>query len=249
MDNYEIDIKLNNLIVEAYTLFSKYKLGSTLTVCSCCVFEEEVQTLVHTPLSMVSREILQSAYYESAHGDSDQELIEMKHFLPRVLELILKHEYPCHSEEIVFSRIDLTQTERWKKEELELLKAFSLLYFKKVLKFEYPYAEDVLIMFGYGGFDLTPLLDEWKNGDNEKDLFHLYNLLSTGVKYKGGELFEMGNAFSTPEINNNIFNWLKDKTVVQKFSTKIEKMLLDETIELDDETWLELDVIYGFLNG
>ena len=75
----------------------------------------------------------------------------MKHFLPRVLELLEANEFPCHSDEIVFGRFDLRDVFLWEKEELELLQKFALFYVKRLfIQNDFNlFMADVLVMFGY----------------------------------------------------------------------------------------------------
>ena len=249
MYDWEIDVKLDELIAEAYVLFSNYKLGNRLNVCECCVSNSEAESLARTPLSMVSSELLQNSYYESADSDTEQELIEMKHFLPRVLSLMLNNEFPCHSNELIFSRINLKQSKRWKEEELEFLKKFSMLYFKKTLKDTYADVQEVLIIFELGGFDLSPLLTIWEQEKDENSLLHLYDILNTGVTYRWGKIVKLTNAFSTKSMNKSFIAWIENEKTRTIFLEQIEEILLDEESNLDDETWFQLDLLYGLLSG
>jgi hypothetical protein len=247
--DYETDIKLEALVDEAYTLFSKYKLGNSLDVCPCCVFDDEVKTLLRTPLAVVSRELLASAYYDSAPSTSIKALKEMKHFLPRVLQLMLLFEFPSISAELVFRYIDLKETEEWEEEEIALLQAFARLYFKKVLNSCKMEVNTALVMFGIAGFDLKPLLDEWKNVEGERALLHLCNFLIYDLQNKGGELLKLRNAFSTEAIDREVSEWINQELDTQVFVRKIENMLFDESLELSKETWAELDLLYALLNN
>jgi len=109
-------MELNELIEKASKIFESYKIGKTLAVCkACCVTDDEEAELVNSPLRTTTSNILWRAYYESARNFSDRELLEMKHFLPRVLELVNNFDVPCHSPEIVFTRLGLHKPEQWKK--------------------------------------------------------------------------------------------------------------------------------------
>jgi len=246
--DYETDIKLEALVEEAYTLFSKYKLRKRLDICSCCVFDQEVKTLQHTPLALLSKELLQRAYYHSYYSDTEEELKEMKHFLPRILQVILEFEFPYPSEEIIFRHVNLLETQRWENEEIALLQQFARLYFRKVLHSCKMEADTALIMFGLAGFDLKPLLDEWKHSEGERPLLHLYNLLNYGVQHTEGKFSKLTNYFSTQAVDSVVMECLNDKMTRKIFSMKIEKMLLDDTVDLSQEVWAELDLLYALLN-
>ena len=86
---------LHRIIEAAYELFALYTLGTSLDVCKvCCVTDKDEQLLLTTPLRETSRDMLSNGYFCSAHGHARQENWEMKHFLPRVLELVSEFEIP-----------------------------------------------------------------------------------------------------------------------------------------------------------
>lgn len=104
---------LETLMEEAYSLFAPYTIGSTLCVCkACCVTDAEEQALVAAPLRQVSCELLQYGYFDSVCYHSDREHWELKHFLPRVLELVSQFEFPRFTPEVLFDRLDFDQPTR-----------------------------------------------------------------------------------------------------------------------------------------
>ncbi len=213
-----INQQLEEIIKNAYELFGNYNIGKTLVLCTaCCVTDEEEKELVKTPLKKVSKQLLQGAYYQSARDFSEQELWEMKHFLPRVLELVNNFEFPCLSPEITFTRLDLNETEKWTKEEAELLKDFSLAYFRKCLSIyplpTNPFPEkisSIIVMFGISYFDLKPILNEWTKMVNVESILHFKNLIFEDIKYEAQEPQKLKNSFSTPEVDKIVIDWLKE---------------------------------------
>lgn len=247
-DRMEID----ELIEKSYRLFENYTIGKTLQLCKvCCVTDEEEAELVKTPLRTISSKLLNTAYYSSARNYSDRELWEMKHFLPRVLELVNNFDVPCHSTEIVFTRLDLDKIEKWTKEEIQLLTDFSVLFFKKCLTF-YPYSPDgdrietYLTMFGIGHFDLKPILTEWEDANNIESLLQFKDFALNDIEYNVQEPCKLINAFSKPFVDEVVINWLNDKNVKNKFSTKIENEIMNNK-NLSQETIAELSWTYELL--
>lgn len=245
-------MEIDELIEKSYRLFEDYTIGKTLQVCkACCVTDEEEAELVNTPLRTTSSNLLWTAYYESARSYSDRELWEMKHFLPRVLELVNNFDFPCHSTEIVFIRLDLDKPEKWTKEEMQLLTDFSALYFKKCLTF-YPYSPDgdsiatYLVMFGIGHFNLKPILTEWENADNIESILQFKDFVLNDIEYKVQDPYKLTNAFSEAFVDEAVINWLNDKTVKDKFSTKIENEIMNNK-SLSQETIAELSWTYELL--
>lgn len=244
-------MELDELIEKSYRLFENYTIGKTLQICkACCVTDDEEAELTNTPLRKISSNLLRTAYYESARNYSDRELWEMKHFLPRVLELVNNFDFPCHSTEIVFNRLDLDKPEKWTKEEIQLLTNFSVLFFKKCLTF-YPYSPygdrvgTYLTMFGVAHFDLKPILKEWEDAENIESLLQFKDFVFYDIEYKVQNPYRLSNAFSELFIDEVVINWLNDKTIKRKFSVRIEKQIMDNN--LDEKNTEELSWVYEML--
>ncbi|MFN4151219.1 MAG: hypothetical protein ACK4IX_09770 [Candidatus Sericytochromatia bacterium] len=246
-------MNIEEILENAYQLFDKYKIGDKLQLCiPCCVSIDEEKQLVNTPLRKISRDLLNSAYYESARCYSDRELWEMKHFLPRVLELVCEFEFPCHSTELTFTRLDLDKTEKWDLLEIDFLREFSIEYFKKCLNiYPIPNGEritNILIMFGIGGFDLKPILNEWIYSRSNQSLKHFKDLFMYDFSFQLHKPKRLINAFSTHEIDNIIFEWISSESVKKIFSTKIENIIINDSNDFDSETISQLSWIYDVLD-
>ncbi|MBC8082049.1 MAG: hypothetical protein H7Z21_02455 [Hymenobacter sp.] len=245
-------MKPDDLIRAAYDLFAPYTIGRTLEVCKCCVSDAEERELVQTPLRAVSRDLLQRAYYESARGYSAQELWEMKHFLPRVLELVSGFEFPCHSTEITFTRLDLHQPTGWTAPERALLDAFALAFFEQCLG-RYPLPGDeplsnLLLMFGLGRFDLAPLLRAWAAADSRASTLHFTDFLLHEAIFAANQRVRLRNAFSEPFVNEAVAAWLHDETVQDGFAQRLESCLLSNPA-LDEATVRDLSGAHDLLRA
>ena len=236
---------LNELIEKSYQVFKNYTVGKTLDVCkACCITDAEERELVNTPLRLVSRTLLQNSYYESARRYSDQELHEMKHFLPKVLELVADFEFPCHSTEITFTRLDLDQPEKWSSQEIQVLIDFSVAFFKKCLAvYPVPKGEEIagiLIMFGIGHFNLAPILHEWLHAANPESTLHLKDFLVNEVEYKRQNAHKLTNPFSTADVDKCVADWLNNAAVKHIFSRKTQILLTTDNRHFDEETTAQL---------
>ena len=225
-------MQLTEIISEAYALFAPYTIGKTLSVCkACCITDAEEAELVSTPLRQVSRTLLQNAYYESARNYSERELWEMKHFLPRVLELVSGFEFPCHSLEITFTRLDLNQPDKWPAAERQLLRNFATTYVANCLA-RYPLPEgvaltEILIMFGIAHFELPGLLAQWSGASSDASLLHFKEFMLHDASYSKTGAFTLTNPFTTTEVSAAFAAWLRDEQVKQAFLTRIESRLLN----------------------
>jgi hypothetical protein len=229
---------LAELVEAAYKLFAPYTIGSTLSVCkACCVSDAEERELVSTPLRAVSRQLLDHAYYASARNYSDQERWEMKHFLLRVLELVTQFEFPCHSLEITFARLDLDQPSHWLPSERQLLAAFASAYFEACLVL-YPLPTgdklaDILLMFGLAHFDLTPLLRAWETSDTVPSLAHLADLLVNEICYTPPKPLHLSNAFTMPYVDQQLAAWLNNPSVRARLLAQVEHAICYQALPDD----------------
>ena len=238
-------MNLEELIEHSYTLFEKYTIGKTLDVCKrCCVSDSDEAALVNTPLRQITAQQLRSGYFESARSHSDQELWEMKHFLPRVLELMANFEVPSVGPETVFYRLNLEKQDKWPSEELQLLTDYSVLFFEKCLGY-CPYSPDdcdistYLLMFSSAHFDLKPILKSWENVDTPESLLHFNEFVLTGTEFDSENKLILKNTYSDAENDTAIIDWLNDNDVKDGFSEKIIR-ILEENNSLDKEIIEEL---------
>ncbi len=243
-------MQLEEIIEYSYKLFEKYTIGSTLDVCKrCCVSDADEAILINTPLREISSSDLRVGYFASARSYSYQELLEMKYFLPRILELVSNFDIPCNSAEEVFLRLELHKPEYWTNKELQLLSDFSVEFFKKCLSY-YPYSPDgddistYLTMFAVANFQVKPLLDAWVATEN----------IESTLQFKDFFIQEFNNQASTyfqseevEELNKTISNWLNDAAVKNRFLGKIDK-ILSENSNLDADSIQELSLVKDLLS-
>ncbi|HLO44266.1 MAG TPA: hypothetical protein VK175_08045 [Leadbetterella sp.] len=242
-------MNLEELIEHSYIIFEKYTIGKTLDVCKrCCISDSDEAALVNTPLRQISMQQLRSGYFESARSNSDRELWEMKHFLPRVLELMANFEVPDASAETVFYRLNLANRDKWPSEELQLLSDYSVLFFEKCLAY-FPYSPDdcdistYLLMFSAAHFDLKPIIKIWEKVDTLESLLNFNEFILTGTEFNLENKLILKNTYADAENDKAIIDWLNDKNVKASFSKKIIR-ILQENKSLDKETFEEL----SFLN-
>lgn len=128
----------------------------------------------------------------------------MKHFLPRVLELVTQFEFPCHSLEITFTRLDLNQPDHWRPDERQLLAAFASAYFEVCLaRYPLPAGDklaDILLMFGLAHFEVAPLLHAWETSRTVASLAHLTDLLVEGLSCSPPKPLQLSNPFTMPYV-------------------------------------------------
>lgn len=239
------------VIDAAYELFALYTVGATLEVCKvCCVSDAEEQELLRTPLRTVSGEVLNAGYFYSAYSYSEREHWEMKHFLPRLLELVAQFDFPMHSTEITLARLELHRPAAWPAPERALLQNFAEAFFAECLS-QYPLPDgssltEILIMFGLGHFDLTQLLAAWAAAHSRSSALHTKDFLLHEIWLGRAGHHKLQNPFSEPHINAAIAAWLNETPTAQRLASQLEHHILHDST-LDDAALSELSLAYEVL--
>lgn len=242
---------LSTIVEDAYTLFASYTVGSSLDVCKvCCVTDADEQTLLRTPLRQVSAAVLEAGYFTSARAGTSRERHELKHFLPRLLEMVTAFEFPVHSDELTFSRLDLGCTSEWPLPERTLLQEFALAFFAQNLG-QYPLRAgmslaELLIMFDLGQFELSSLLSAWAAAHTQSSVLHLRDLLLYEIGFKQNGQLTLQNPFAEKHLAVEIENWLRQPEIQQQLLKQLEHYILQEST-LDDAVTSELSWAYEIL--
>lgn len=239
---------MKEIVKQAYRLFKNYSVQSPLDICTDCCMDKEDEELL---ASLKVKDIPKSLLMEYNDGGSAQKtpIEELKHFLPRYVELVSDFNFPSHSTEIAFRRLEPFERDEWTDEELLFLEKFALGFFNKCLSI-YPLPENevisgILIMFWRGQFQLTELLNSWSADQTLSSTLHFKDLCLEGFKQKNPS--KMTNGFGEEEISKFLRNWVDEKAIRMAFRKNIEKLIMDDTA-LNDVQSYEIDILYEMLN-
>ncbi|WP_314895308.1 hypothetical protein, partial [uncultured Capnocytophaga sp.] len=176
--------KLTPYIEEAYTIFAPYGITPPLTVCDCgnCITGEEIKLLVNTPLRELSRDLIDT-YISAMFESEDKAIMELRYFLPRMLELLSQGEILYIDEGFSLSKCHFERTHIWKEEEIAFMERFAKAFFDEVLQVESPdlcdSVEDWLFCFGLSGLPIAPLLNSWpQQADKVMALYYFEEFLT-----------------------------------------------------------------------
>ncbi|TYZ05886.1 hypothetical protein FY528_20265 [Hymenobacter lutimineralis] len=154
---------MKEIIKTAYRIFSKYKAARPLDICTeCCMNINNEALLASLPVHDIPKDLLGKYNDEASTGKTP--ISELKHFLPRYIELASHFQFPSHSPELSFKRLTPFDKSEWTSAELTFLNRFSLEYFKYCLSIyplptEYEGIDSILIMLWLGSFDIDTLLE------------------------------------------------------------------------------------------
>lgn len=236
---------MKETVEKAYELFSKYRADRPLDVCTeCCMKIEDEGRLASLPVREIPVELL-SEYNDSAKPEKTR-IEEVKHFLPRYLDLISEYKFPTHSTEISFSRLLPFDKSEWTENELGLLEKFATEFFNQTLQ-TYPIPsfndriDTILIMFWRADFDIVRLLRLWERTDTLQSVLHFNDLYFQGFnEHNRNELF---SSFGDKELSNILTNWLENEKTKEIFETRIERIILGD-FDIDERTLNELNLLY-----
>ncbi|MEM6262875.1 MAG: hypothetical protein AAGI38_10235 [Bacteroidota bacterium] len=144
---------MEEIIKEAYSLFENYQAQSPLDICTdCCMDKKDEGVLASLPVKEIPKSLLME--YNDGAATAKTPINELKHFLPRYIELIVNFDFPSHSTEISLKRLKPFDREEWTSDEIEFLEKFAFTFFKKCISIHpLPKSEvidSILIMFWRG---------------------------------------------------------------------------------------------------
>lgn len=158
-----LEKRLNSLIIEGYHLFSSYKFGTEMGVCTdCCLMEVHLEKLQKIPVEILEVATIYN-YLDSAESNEEWLIPQIKYLLPRIFELLVKGEELRHSPEITLNKLHIKDCPQlWQDKEIDYLNRFALAFFEYKAVTSPAYEIDtVLVMFHLAGLEILPLLNKW----------------------------------------------------------------------------------------
>jgi len=199
---------LAGLVEEAYRLFAGYEMGDELGVCTdCCVNDANARLLKTLKPQEMSCELILQFLDAVAYQDRPCLIPQMKHLMPRILQLLVQDEYISHCTEITLRNCSCKSVV-WSTQEIAFMQRFALAYFAKQFKGYGPAADaqDILVMFHVSELDVTPLLDYWREQiANPIVLWGAVELVEPSIRQG---YFYFGNSWSDDELCRVVEQWI-----------------------------------------
>ena len=247
LDDRFISENMKKMIEEAYEIFA-YNLNGKLTVCTpCCVSEENVEKLIKTPVKELSRELMQE-YLNAVNYDETG--LEIKHFLPKIIEFIVKHAEIRLDTSLILDKCHF-EREIWNGTELDFMYRFSKEFMMEILKTNPKTARMenfsvYMTMFNLGGLKTEHLFDieMWKKAsEGINALWHFEEMMYSYTK----DYTYYSYAFSSnPEFNEQMNLWMNSREIARLFISVIEKYYFENPDMDYNEQW-RLDQLYYIL--
>lgn len=242
-----ISNSLSDSIEQGYVIFSKYKINKRLSIDSSFLSENEVKSLLATPLRKLSRNQIVS--YVSEIPSDGVSVMETRYFLPRILELIAHRKVLYITEELSLSKCHFERKDLWKEDELHFLQTFAQTFFEDELardNIELVSAINWLICFGLSGLEVKPLLKIWtEKASYLPTIWHFWELF-TGIFVKDYTSFYCNYAESHPTFNEELTFWINDNYTLKTFHKAIENHLLSDE-KFNSGALYQLETLYSVL--
>ena len=247
LDDRFISENMKKMIKEAYEIFA-HDLNGKLTVCTpCCVSEENVEKLIKTPVKELSKELMQE-YLNAVNYDETG--LEIKHFLPKIIEFIVKHAEIRLDTSLILDKCHF-EREIWNGTELDFMYRFSKEFMMEILKTNPKTARMenfsvYMTMFNLGGLKTEHLFDieMWKKASEDINaLWHFEEMIYSYTK----DYTYYSYAFSSnPEFNEQMNLWMNSREIARLFIPVIEKYYFENPDMDYNEQW-RLDQLYYVL--
>ena len=247
LDDRFISENMKKMIEEAYEIFA-HDLNGKLTVCTpCCVSEENVEKLIKTPVKELSRKLMQE-YLNAVNYDETG--LEIKHFLPKIIEFIVKHAEIRLDTSLILDKCNF-EREIWNGTELDFMYRFSKEFMMEILKTNPKTARMenfsvYMTMFNLGGLKTEHLFDieMWKKASEDINaLWHFEEMMYSYTK----DYTYYSYAFSSnPEFNEQMNLWMNSREIARLFIPVIEKYYFENPDMDYNEQW-RLDQLYYIL--
>ena len=247
LDDRFISENMKKMIEEAYEIFT-HNLNGKLTVCTpCCVSEENVEKLIKTPVKELSRELMKE-YLDAVNYDETG--LEIKHFLPKIIEFIVKHAEIRIDTSLILDKCHF-EKEIWNEIELDFMYRFSKEFMMEILKTNPKTARMenfsvYMTMFNLGGLKTEHLFDieMWKKANEDINaLWHFEEMMYSYTK----DYTYYSYAFSSnPEFNEQMNLWMNSREIARVFIPVIERYYFENPDMDYNEQW-HLDQLYYVL--
>lgn len=150
---------LERSIENLYSTFSQYEINSKIIGCPCCVSDLDKEKIHSKELRDLQEEDLSRYAFKAL--TTFGKVNDFKHFLPRILELLVDDNLGV-STFVIFGKLEYGSWKNWESEEQEVIKIFLFEWWKYFLERQTYFDKDLF----YGIYKLTKNIDKllqiWK---------------------------------------------------------------------------------------
>jgi hypothetical protein len=178
---------LQDAVAALYEVFAAYPLRDWTDPCPHCLTAEDERALHRAPLRELTAEDLQQFTADSLLLWGNLE--DLKHFLPRILEIAVGDGFDFPDLEIVYGHLTLGSFATWPAVERTAVRNLATAHWQAALTDGVGQAhfEPVLTGIMLLEDDLTPYLSYWERSDDESALANLAEYARELERIRAGE--------------------------------------------------------------
>ena len=192
-----------------YSVFSTYRLPGRIDGCPCCIGTVPRERLHAVPLRLLTPDDL--GRYAAKALTTIGSVADLKHFLPRILELTAEDPSWSIGPEVTLGKLRLAEWLTWPEKEVRAVRSVLLAWWRQLLgELSAPVApdtaEDRLCAIAQAEDDLSPYLDEWRGRRDPAAVGHLLELLASSAPRSLSNVFWAGRM----DQQRQVVEWVSD---------------------------------------
>jgi hypothetical protein len=202
-------------IENLYSAFSKYHIEANFRerCCDCCVSNKDIKQLLSKPLKKLEEDDLR--WFMSKAITTFGNINDYKHFLPRILELMLNRNSEFIEDFIIYEKLNYSNWKTWDITEVDAIINYLIsLWLNKIEDDKVTFNEIhglLEIIETYVGIDRA--LEIWEKHASKQSILFIVDLVWNNYNFKNDK------------TTNLLFDWfsseiIKEKIQVLYFETK-----------------------------
>ncbi len=163
MCQFEIPPNLDEAVHALYEAFKKYNTRHHPEGCPCCVGDDDKRRLFSRPLKELTSDDLERFARKALTTWGTVE--DLKHFLPRLLDLVPTDDCPSFDREVLLGKLRLAGWRTWPENERKAIESFLAAVWWNCLTSEagWVWLDELLCGLGNAVDDVSPYLKIWTN--------------------------------------------------------------------------------------
>lgn len=161
-------MSLQHAIDQLYQVFAKYPLRDAIEGCPCCTNDSDQRELHAAPLRELTVDQLRYFGFSALFTFGD--IVDFKHFLPRLFELAALEGFQGPDVESLYGRLTYGGLPSWPAEEIAAIRAFAAAHWDATLSDQTAsFAGEVLCGVLLMGEEPEPYLHRWGTSTEHTD--------------------------------------------------------------------------------
>lgn len=216
---------LSAAIERVYAVFARYPLNPDMDACLCgCISADDKQRLYSKPLRLLSADDLWKYAFKAMTTWGDE--VDLKHFLPRVFQLLVNSPDEFPDGEALFGKLTLANWQDWPRNEqqaaLEYLQALWSWVIVALSSDGYGTGVDLYICaIGQAVDDLRPFLQVWQDTEHAIAVENLAEFVNYNAPAINDQR-KLANAFwsERPVQMQQVLDWVLDPVTLRALEEK-----------------------------